>query len=67
MGKLKALASLLIDGTPLPATVLDRPLKGRWRSFRDATIELGRLLIYKLDGDTVCFERTKRHSDLFTE
>ena len=56
LGKRKALASLLIVGTPLSATGLDHPLKGRWRSFRDAHIEPDWLLIYKLGGDTVRFE-----------
>ena len=46
LGKLKALAGLLIDGTPLPATGLDRPLKGRWRSFPDTSIESDWLPIY---------------------
>ena len=49
----------------LPATYLEHPLKGRWRSFRDAHIEPDWLLIYKVDGDAVRFERTGRHPDLF--
>lgn len=67
MAKLRALMTLLIDAAPLPATFLDHPLKGRWRSFRDAHIEPDWLLIYKIDGDTVRFERTGRHTDLFDE
>jgi hypothetical protein len=35
--------------------------------FRDAHIEPDWLLIYKIDGDVVCFERTGRHTDLFDE
>ena len=67
MGKLKALLILLIEGVPLPATYMDHPLKGDWRGFRDAHIESDWLLIYKIVGNVVRFERTGRHTDLFGE
>lgn len=67
MDKLKVLLGLLIDGQPLPAIYLDHPLKGGWRGFRDAHIEPDWLLIYKIAGDVVRFERTGRHTDLFDE
>lgn len=67
MDKLRALMTLLIEAAPLPESYLDHPLKGLWRSFRDAHIEPDWLLIYKIDGDTVRFERTGRHTDLFDE
>lgn len=67
MGKLKTLLTLLIEGLPLPAVYLDHPLKGGWRGFRDAHIEPDWLLIYKIDGDLVHFERTGRQADLFDE
>ena len=68
MGKLKALLTLLIEGNgPLPAAYLDHPLKGELRGFRDAHIEPDWLLIYKVAGDVVRFERTGRHMDLFGE
>ena len=65
LGKVKGLLSLLIEGTPLPAGYLDHPLKGGWKGFRDAHIEPDWLLIYKIAGDVVRFERTGRHTDLF--
>jgi mRNA interferase YafQ len=65
MNKLKALLSLLIDGVPLPASCLDHPLKGGWIGFRDTHIEPDWLLIYKIAGDVVRFERIGRHADLF--
>lgn len=65
MEKLKSLMTLLIEAAPLPASYLDHPLKGQWRSFRDAHIEPGGILIYKIDGNLVRFERTGRHTDLF--
>jgi mRNA interferase YafQ len=67
MSKLKTLLSLLIEGGPLPAIYLDHPLKGDWKGFRDAHIEPDWLLIYKIMGDVVRFERTGRHADLFDE
>ena len=67
MGKLKTLLGLLIDGASLPATYLDHPLQGEWKGFRDAHIESDWLLIYKIAGNTVRFERTGRHTDLFEE
>lgn len=65
MGKLQALLTLLIEGDPLPARYADHALRGNWNTFRDAHIEPDWLLIYKIDGDTVRFERTGRHTDLF--
>jgi len=67
MNKLKTLLGLLIEGKPLPVSSLDHPLKGDWHGFRDAHIEPDWLLIYKIAGDIVRFERTGRHSDLFDE
>jgi len=67
MVKLKTLLTLLIDGAPLSADYMDHPLKGDWRGFRDAHIESDWLLIYKIVGNVVRFERTGRHTDLFDE
>ncbi|TAM11553.1 MAG: type II toxin-antitoxin system YafQ family toxin [Nevskiaceae bacterium] len=67
MDKLKTVLGLLIDGEPLPARCVDHPLVGRWHGFRDAHIEPDWLLIYRITGDVVRFERTGRHADLFRE
>lgn len=67
MDKLKTLLVFLIEGTPLPVSYLDHPLKGSWSGFRDAHIEPDWLLIYKVSGDKIRFERTGRHADLFDE
>ena len=67
MEKIKRLIRLLIEGKPLLPEYRDHPLKGNWRSFRDAHIEPDWLLIYKLSDDVVRFERTGRHTDLFSE
>ncbi len=65
MRKIKRLMQLLLEDQPLPAEYLDHPLKGPWKSFRDAHLEPDWILIYKIDGSTVRFERTGRHVDLF--
>jgi mRNA interferase YafQ len=52
---------------PLPARYLDHPLKGEWKGWRDLHLEPDWLLIYKIDGGTVRFERTGRLADLFDE
>jgi mRNA interferase YafQ len=65
MEKFKKLLALLIEGVPLPATYLDHPLKGEWIDFRDAHIEPDWVLIYKISGDIVRFERTGKHADVF--
>jgi len=65
MEKLKAVMRILIDEIPLPAYYLDHPLKGDWKGWRDLHIEPDWLLIYKLEAESVRFERTGRHVDLF--
>lgn len=65
--KLKKLLNLLIEESPLPAGYVDHPLKGTWRGHREAHIEPDWLLIYKISGAVVRFERTGRHTDLFSE
>jgi mRNA interferase YafQ len=67
MQKLRALLNLLIEGLPLSVAYRDLPLQGKWRAFRDAHIEPDWILIYKLEGEKVRFERTGRHADLFDE
>jgi mRNA interferase YafQ len=63
--KLKRVMQTLLEGIRLPRTYRDHPLKGEWSSFRDLHIESDWLLIYKVVGNVVRFERTGRHSDLF--
>lgn len=67
MEKIKAVIRLLVEEQPLPPEYKDHPLKGGWRSFRDAHIEPDWVLIYKIAGEEVRFERTGRHTDLFAE
>ena len=67
MSKLREVVHLLLAGQSLPVRYQDHPLKGEWKPFRDCHIEPDWLLIYKVTPDSVHFERTGRHTDLFDE
>lgn len=67
MGKLRVLVALLLTGEDLPAVYKDHPLKGDWKGYRDAHIELDWLLIYRVAGDELHLARTGSHADLFNE
>ena len=63
--KLDSVMWMLINEVPLPPRCRDHALKGNLTGFRDCHIEPDWLLIYKVDGDSVVFERTGTHSDIF--
>lgn len=63
--KLQDVLSKLIDGISLPSKFKDHKLVGNYASRRECHIEPDWLLIYKIDKDTIIFERTGTHSDLF--
>jgi mRNA interferase YafQ len=65
LGKLRQVIALLVAGTPLPRALGDHPLKGEWKPSRDLHLEPDWLLIYTADVETVRFERTGTHADLF--
>ena len=65
IGKLRTVIELLLAAEPLPRELGDHPLKGEWQPSRDLYIEPDWVLIYRVDGDTVRFERTGTHADLF--
>ena len=65
MSKLRTVIGLLLTGVSLPRELSDHPLKGKWKASRDLHIEPDWVLIYRVDGDAVCFERTGTHSDVF--
>ncbi len=45
----------------------DHPLTGEFKDSRDCHIEPDWVLIYRVAGDTIYFERTGSHSDLFRQ
>lgn len=65
LSKLKEVLAALINEEMLAERYRDHPLRGNFKNRRECHIEPDWLLIYKLDGDDIIFERTGRHSDLF--
>ena len=65
MDKLRHVIGLLLADQPLPRKLGDHPLKGEWQPRRDLHIGPDWVLIYRIDGEVVRFERTGTHSDLF--
>jgi len=65
MHKIRRAMGWLIEGDDLPEILLDHPLKGNWKGCRDLHIQPDWILIYRLVGNLVRFERTGSHSDLF--
>ena len=63
--KLTKLVDLLISETKLPQKYKDHPLSGNYLNRRDCHIEPDWILIYKKDANTIIFERTGTHADLF--
>jgi mRNA interferase YafQ len=65
LDKLKESIKLLVNEDVLPDSYLDHPLSGNWKGCRDLHLEPDWLLIYRIEGDLIRFERTGTHSDLF--
>lgn len=63
--KFKMLARTLLAGNPLDAIHRDHKLSGNLVGRRDCHIESDWILIYRIDGDRLVFERMGTHSDLF--
>lgn len=65
LAKLERVLSMLIDNEPLDLAHRDHVLRGNYKGRRECHVEPNWLLIYKLEGDSIIFERTGTHSDLF--
>jgi mRNA interferase YafQ len=63
--KLKELMQELGKNKGLTPEYKDHKLSGNWRGRRECHIEADWLLIYKIKGRFIIFERTGSHSDLF--
>lgn len=63
--KLKIVMSQLIDEEVLAQQYRDHALIGNYQHRRECHIEPDWLLIYKIDGNEIIFERTGSHADLF--
>lgn len=63
--KLKLVVRTLIAGERLDSIHRDHKLVGNYVGRRECHIESDWLLICRMHGDTIIFERTGTHSDLF--
>ena len=65
MAELKKVMKLLLDRKPLDERHRDHELSGEWKGHRDSHIRPDWILIYRIAGGTITFERTGTHADLF--
>lgn len=57
----------LIHRKRLAKKHMDHPLQGEWERHRECHFESDWLLIYRVEGERITFERTGTHADLFDE
>lgn len=67
MEKLKLIVLSLVGGENLDAIHREHKLVGDFAERRECHIESDWLLVYKVEGNTIVFERTGTHADLFRE
>ncbi len=65
MEKLKLMARSLVGEEPIDPIHRDHQLAGNWQGRRECHMESDWLLIYKIEGNRVIFERTGPHSELY--
>lgn len=64
MTRLKRVMTWIANEQPLPPELRDHKLVGNFQGRRECHLAGDWLLIYKLEEDTVIFERTGSHSEL---
>lgn len=62
---LDAVIKKLSKGEKLEAKYRDHRLFGPWKKHRECHIRPDWLLIYRIENDILCLERTGSHSELF--
>ena len=65
LSKLKEIMARIVREGALPSKNRDHLLAGNWSKYRECHVEPDWLLIYRIDGESVVFERTGTHADLF--
>ena len=65
MEKFKEVAGDLISEVPLDVRFRNHKLTGNYKGRWECHLEPDWLIVYKLFGDEIIFERTGTHSDLF--
>lgn len=57
--------ALISSGKALPQEARDHDLKGEWQGFREFHIGGDKLVIYKIESDTLKLARLGTHNQLF--
>lgn len=65
LAELRTVMEALITRKSLNVRHRDHELSGEWKGHRDCHVRPDWVLIYRVAGDTITFERTGTHSDLF--
>lgn len=65
MDKIMAIMLKLASEETLDPKYHDHPLKGNWAGKRECHIEPNWLLVYQISDESITFEATGSHSDLF--
>lgn len=65
IAKMKLVFEILVNEKRLPEKNKNHKLSGNYIGRWECHIESDWLLIYKIEGDEITFERTGTHSDLF--
>ncbi len=65
MTRLKRVMTWIANEQTLPMELRDHKMIGNYQGRRECHLSGDWLLIYKLEDDTVIFERTGSHSELF--
>ena len=63
--KLTEIMFVLASGNAINPKYRDHQLSGTYKGYRECHIESDWLLIYKITDDSILFERTGTHSNLF--
>ena len=64
MSRIKRVVTWIANQQPLPPELRDHKLIGNYQGRRECHLAGDWLLIYKLERETVIFERTGSHSEL---
>lgn len=65
LAKLEEVADMLANDRPLPASLRDHALQGKWKGYRECHLSPDWLLIYKKGVRDLAFVRIGSHSELF--
>ena len=64
VSRLKRIMTWIAKEQPLPPEIRDHKLVGNYQGHRECHVSGDWLLTYKIEDDTVIFERTGSHSEL---